>query len=421
MVFERAYRQRLEGDLARWQQRGLITPAAGDAIRASLGPMPGGVNVATVVGLVGGLLIAAAFLAFVAANWSAIPRPERFAILLAGIAASYGLGAWFDRSGRAFLADSAVSVGCIVFGGAIALVGQMYHLGGNFSAALLLWAVAALVAAMLTGSRGAYAVALTAACFWSGVRVDQEGGAPHLAFIAFWLIAAMLPVLWNSAVARHLAAIALLAWWVTIGVGPASFIFGDPAFLVGAGVALMFGVGLMLASSPPPAVGAMGITLSNYGALAFALVVAWRVADLFGSRVHEPGPWLVACGVIAVVAALGAATLNRKVAPALAAFSLALGLAVVADWTRPPAGEEAFMGYALALVAMLALVASGMLDDERPRIVAGWIGLAATIAAITWAAQGSLLQRSAFLAAAGLVAVALANLLGRLMPREGAP
>jgi hypothetical protein len=74
--------------------------------------------------------------------------------------------------------------------------------------------------------------------------------------------------------------------------------------------------------------------------------------------------------------------------------------------------------YALALTSMLCLVISGMLDAERPRMVAGWIGLAAVIAAITWSVQGSLLHRSAFLAAAGLAAVALATLLGRLLPKE---
>jgi hypothetical protein len=74
--------------------------------------------------------------------------------------------------------------------------------------------------------------------------------------------------------------------------------------------------------------------------------------------------------------------------------------------------------YALALVAMLCLVISGMLDDVRPRVVAGWIGLAAMIAAITWAVQGSLLRRSAFLALAGLAMAALATALGRLLPKE---
>ena len=66
---------------------------------------------------------------------------------------------------------------------------------------------------------------------------------------------------------------------------------------------------------------------------------------------------------------------------------------------------------------MLCLVVSGMLDAARPRIVAGWLGIAGVIAAITWAVKGSLLNRSIFLAVAGMVAVALALVLNRLMPR----
>ena len=101
---ERAYRQRLEADLARWQAEG-CPAASADAIRAAFRPAPEGVTIATVVGIVGGLLIAAAFLAFIAANWSAIARPARFAILLAGIVGAYGVGALFDRCGRHHLAD----------------------------------------------------------------------------------------------------------------------------------------------------------------------------------------------------------------------------------------------------------------------------------------------------------------------------
>ena len=37
-MFERAYRQRLEADVARWQAEGVITPAVGEAIRNSLSP-----------------------------------------------------------------------------------------------------------------------------------------------------------------------------------------------------------------------------------------------------------------------------------------------------------------------------------------------------------------------------------------------
>jgi uncharacterized membrane protein len=99
-MFERTYRQRLEADLARWQADDVVTPAISEAIRNSLPPLGAGINIPVVVAIVGGLLIAAAFLAFVAANWTEIARVLRFAILLAGIAGAYGIGAGFAHAGR---------------------------------------------------------------------------------------------------------------------------------------------------------------------------------------------------------------------------------------------------------------------------------------------------------------------------------
>jgi uncharacterized membrane protein len=105
-MLEAAYRQRLDADLKSWQADGTITPSVADAIRAKLDPAPKGVSIPTVVAILGALLIAAAFLVFVAANWTAIARPARFAILLAGIAIAYGLAASFDaRARRVYLAD----------------------------------------------------------------------------------------------------------------------------------------------------------------------------------------------------------------------------------------------------------------------------------------------------------------------------
>ena len=94
-------------------------------------------------------------------------------------------------------------------------------------------------------------------------------------------------------------------------------------------------------------------------------------------------------------------------------------LVVAAGFAQPVTGSEPWFAYALELVAMLCLVVSGMLDEVRPRMVAGWIGLAAVVAAITWGVKGSLLRRSVFLAVAGAAAVGLAILLGRLLPSEG--
>src|SRR6266849_409766 len=242
-MFERAYRQRLEADVARWQAEGVITPATGETIRNSLPPLAG-INIPVVVGIVGGLLIAAAFLAFVAANWTEIPRVLRFAILLAGIAGAYGIGAGFARAGRPVLVDLAASVGAIIFGATIALVGQMYHLSDDFAAGLLLWAAGALAAAALTGSRGALAVALASGVVWTSDRVVGAADVPHLPFVPFWMLAAVLALAWNSRVAAHLVTLAALAWWGAAASGRSENLF------IGAdGAALLFGAGLLLSNA----------------------------------------------------------------------------------------------------------------------------------------------------------------------------
>lgn len=414
-MFEAAYRQRLNADLARWQADGVITSATGDAIRGALPPVKS-VNIATVVGIVGGLLIAAAFLAFVAANWTDIPRPARFVILVAGIAASYTLGAWFDRGRHPYLADISVSVGTIVFGASIALVGQMYHLSEDFAGGMMLWSAGALVAALLTGSRGALAVALAAGCIWSGMRTEEMGGV-HLPFIAFWMVGAGLAVAWNSLVARHLVGVAALGWFLVVVVAVVDRDAVNPMLVVASGAGLLLGGGLALAERGPESWRALGLTLSTYASFALALVLAGATT---GGWFRSSGAlnWAFAFGLAGVVLAFVAAAIARRSGPAFAGGALVLALIVITGGAGTTRDGEPWLAYALSLASMLCLVVSGMLDEVRPRIVAGWLGLALVIAVITWTVRGSLLRRSVFLAVAGIAAVGLAVVLGRLIPGE---
>jgi uncharacterized membrane protein len=262
MMFDRAYRQRLEADLAQWEADGVITPAALATIRVALPPLAPGINIPVVVAIVGGLLIAAAFLAFVAAHWTELARLLRLAILLAGIVGAHGLGAWFARAGRPVLADLCAGVGSIIFGAGIALIGQMYHLGGDFAGGMLLWAMGALAAAALAGSRGALAVALVAASVWSSMRVFEIRDVPHFSFVAIWLIAAGLALAWNSRVAAHLVALAALPSWIATALQVGL----EPSFVLADGAALLFGAGLALAVAPWQRVSSAGAVLSIYGA-----------------------------------------------------------------------------------------------------------------------------------------------------------
>jgi len=418
MMLDRVYRQRLDADLARWEADGVITPAVVAAIRIALPPLAPGINIAVVVAIVGGLLIAAAFLAFVAAHWIEIARLLRLAILFAGILSAHGLGAWFARAGQPVLADLCAAVGSIIFGAAIALVGQMYHLGGDFAGGMLLWAAGALATAALTGSRGALAVALAAASIWSWMRVF-ETDAPHFAFVALWLLAGGLALAWNSRVAAHLVAVAAVPWWMASAFqAPLDF---RPSFILANGAALLFGGGIALAASPWPRAARAGSVLSTYGAFSLAGVaileatLANEVFRYHAGLANHP-LWTISCGVAGVILAFAATATTRRPGTIFAASAIGLVLAAAALWTPRQLGEP-WLAYAALLCAMLCLVVSGMLDATRPRIVAGWLGIAGVIAAITWAVKGSLLSRSIFLAGAGMVAVVLALVLNRFVPR----
>ena len=422
-MFDKAYRQRLEADLAQWEADGVIAPAAAGAIRNALPPLSSGINIAVVVAIVGGLLISAAFLAFVAAHWTEIARLSRFAILLAGMCVAGGLGAWFAASGRNILADLCASIGAIIFGAGIALVGQMYHLGDDFAGGMLLWSIGAFAAALLTGSRGALAVALVAAGIWTCMRVYDAPDVLHLPFLLLWLIAAALALAWNSRVAAHLVAIALLPWWIATAL---RFDLDgmQPAFVLANGAALLFGAGLAIAAHPSPRAQRLGSVLSIYGAFALGLVASLEVMtidDIFrfrtGTAPAQP-PWAILCGIAGVILALVSAGVTRRAGEILAACAIGLVLVAAPLWPASAAGEPWF-AYAALLAAMLCLVVSGVLDDVRPRIVAGWLGIAGVIAGITWAVKGSLLRRSAFLAAAGVIAVVFASALNRMLPRAG--
>ena len=217
------------------------------------------------VGIVGGLLIAAAFLAFVAANWSVIARPPRFANLVAGIAGAYGVGAVFDRFGRPHLADLARG-GLDHFRRGDRAHRPDVPLGEDFAGGMLLWP-RALAAAVLTGSRGALAVALAAACVWSGMRVEMSQ-RPHLPFIGFWLMRGALAIVWNAPVARHLVGLAALGW---MGADGDRHEEGGPAIRSSQSCQRLvddrLGPRAGGPSRPPGSKRAFGLTLSTYARL----------------------------------------------------------------------------------------------------------------------------------------------------------
>jgi hypothetical protein len=236
-----------------------------------------------------------------------------------------------------------------------------------------------------------------------------------------WLIGAGLAFAWHSRVAAHLVAVAVLPWWIATALR-FDFDGTQPSFLLANGATLLFGAGLAIAAMPSPRALRLGSVLSIYGAFSLAAVAVLEVTTvddiirIRSSTVSAQPRWAVLCGAAGIILALVSATFTKRTGEILAAGAIGLVLLAAPFWPVSTAGEP-WLAYAALLCAMLCLVVSGVLDAVRPRIVAGWLGIAGVIAGITWAVQGSLLGRSAFLAAAGIVAVAFATALNRALPR----
>jgi len=87
----------------------------------------------------GMILIAAAAACFIAANWHALGRYGKFALVEAALAAAIGVVCWRgldDVAGRA-----ALFAGAIVTGVLLALVGQVYQTGADTFELFAAWAV----------------------------------------------------------------------------------------------------------------------------------------------------------------------------------------------------------------------------------------------------------------------------------------
>ena len=190
-----SYRKRLDADLIRWVGEGLVSAESAATIRRSLAQEGGGFRLLALLGLFGGLLIAASVSAFVAANWEEMPRLLKLGLILSGLAGSLAVAARLESRGSTGGADAAATCGTLIFAAGVALVGQMYHLPTDWPGGALLIAIGALIVAFLLRSNGALVIALVAIGCWAGGRWDEGEAKAHL---LFWI--PFLPALWLAGV-----------------------------------------------------------------------------------------------------------------------------------------------------------------------------------------------------------------------------
>ena len=176
MALPWSYTNRLSKDVDRWHDAGWIDARRRSGILADVHTRKAIISLPGVLAILGATLVGFSAMTFVAANWQAMSKLARLSVLMIGLWAAYGGAAvLYTRRLKAF-GDAAVLGGAAIFGAAIMLVSQMYHIEGNPPDAVLLWAIGALASGVLFRSGPALGLAMLAIGVWSAWEMQLTTG-----------------------------------------------------------------------------------------------------------------------------------------------------------------------------------------------------------------------------------------------------
>jgi uncharacterized membrane protein len=164
-----SYSARLRRDLRDWQERGLIQPEQAERIVAHALAPRGLRHLQTALALCILLLVAPSVIAFVAANWSAMPPLTRLIVLVLANTAAV-TGAYLaarrlahDQIGSSRrLVDGLATLSLAIATGTLALVGQTFHVAADPRGFAGTVAVLGLATALVARSGGAATIACIA-------------------------------------------------------------------------------------------------------------------------------------------------------------------------------------------------------------------------------------------------------------------
>jgi len=210
------YASAVTKDIARWHASGLIDEATAQALTRDIAQRARqGFSFGTVLTILAAVLLAAALLLLVAANWEAFPRLARVAMIFGIILAGYIGGAVASRRGSTALSELLFILAATAFGGGIALVAQMYHLSGEEADAVLIWCLGTLTAAAALRSPALTVGSVLLAGAWLLMSTKGFWRAGQDIPMSYLLLAVVLwgVSLWTrSASARHLILLSLMGF-----------------------------------------------------------------------------------------------------------------------------------------------------------------------------------------------------------------
>jgi uncharacterized membrane protein len=350
--------------LPQWERDGLLTADAAHTLRERYAVDDSRPGLAQIVmGSLGALLIGAGLIAVIGYNWDDFSRPVRLLFAFLPLLLSQLFGFRVLQRGAASAAwvrETAALLQTFATGACIALVSQIYNLGGDWPDFLFWWFLLSLPLAWLLRSHAVVIFYLIAIAVWSVNQTDHRGGWHDSALIYPLLLLGLLPY-WPGW--RRKEALSISVRWVmavSAGVGLAS-----------AAVWASHGSGQYLMDHETEA----ALWLWTLTAAVIALFPLHQAAD-DESLGHKPqvvlgSLWLLGYGV--------AATFVEVSDDILAGASFALKLpwcwgllAVSAAWVSLAVLRRRWAVLAIASVALLPLISMPLIEG-RGGLLLSWL------------------------------------------------
>jgi uncharacterized membrane protein len=179
---EDVFLERLKEEAPQWQQDGLISEGQCHSILARYGLVEGELEyrtnrVVSTLAVLGALLLGIGVILFFAANWQYLPLGTKVFLLVASVVGAYAAGYWlrFERERLPQVGSALIFLGALLYGAAIFLIAQGFHVRAHEANLVYLWAVGILPMAYLIRSRAMLVVALLAISIGIGWDLSRFG------------------------------------------------------------------------------------------------------------------------------------------------------------------------------------------------------------------------------------------------------
>jgi uncharacterized membrane protein len=355
-------RRYLAREIEQWSRNGLLEPGQGERLLADHDRRHAGFSLSGVLAVLAAVLLGAAVIALVAANWEGIERIYRVAMIAALILAGIVAAVLARRRDANWTSDSALVFTLLTYGAGIALISQMYHISGDESGFMLAWSVGALVVALgFSSPLASIGAGLLGLGYLLAEVTAYDLGATDIltasqavATLAVGVGCGVAAWRARSVIAGHLTAILSVFWllWIcynALGIEPEHM-------LIGVGV-----VAFVLGAFTPSGLGAL---IERHGSVAaYGALMLLSGLAIFQIELRNPDlalEILVAAVILVVsIAVLAVSGSANRLIRRFAYFTFAAEtLYVVSETLGSLLGSSGFLflgGLCLAVIAFLVM------------------------------------------------------------------